>query len=91
MSRDLTNEEMAAFLQDLNALAVKHRIAIGGCGCCGSPYLYGLSHEDLAGGRYGFGSLEDERTLTGDCLTYYDESKRRYAADVVAHREGAKS
>jgi hypothetical protein len=29
-----------AFLRDLHELTQMHGIAIGGCGCCGSPYLY---------------------------------------------------
>lgn len=28
------------FLSDLTELSRKHGIAIGGCGCCGSPWLY---------------------------------------------------
>lgn len=30
---------IAAFLADLDALTEKHGIAIGGCGCCKSPFL----------------------------------------------------
>ena len=28
-----------AFLKELFELSLKHRISIGGCGCCGSPFL----------------------------------------------------
>ena len=28
------------FLEELTALTKKHGFAIGGCGCCGSPWLY---------------------------------------------------
>lgn len=28
-----------AFAQDLVALMLKHGVTIGGCGCCGSPWL----------------------------------------------------
>ena len=28
-----------AFLRDLEALTIKHKIVIEGCGCCGSPSL----------------------------------------------------
>ena len=31
-----------AFLDELGALTLKHRIEIGGCGCCGSRYLFDL-------------------------------------------------
>lgn len=27
------------FLEELTKLTKKHKIFIGGCGCCGSPYL----------------------------------------------------
>ncbi len=32
-----------AFLEDLEKITRKHKIAIGGCGCCGSPFLEGIS------------------------------------------------
>ena len=28
------------FLDMLATLTIKHGFAIGGCGCCGSPYVY---------------------------------------------------
>lgn len=34
----MTNEEKA-FLADLTQLTKKHKLVIGGCGCCSSPYL----------------------------------------------------
>jgi hypothetical protein len=39
-----------AFLRDLAELTRKHGIAIGGCGCCDSPFLCNLDGED--GGDY---------------------------------------
>lgn len=39
MNGDLTDEQVATFLIELTALSRKHGISIGGCGCCGSPYL----------------------------------------------------
>ena len=35
----MTNEQTADFLNELTALTRKHKIVIGGCGCCGSPWL----------------------------------------------------
>lgn len=32
-------KKITAFLNDLNELTRQHGIVIGGCGCCGSPYL----------------------------------------------------
>jgi hypothetical protein len=45
-----TKEEVQAFLTELSALTAKHRIAIGGCGCCGSPYLDDIT--DTSGSYY---------------------------------------
>lgn len=39
-----------AFLKDLTKLSLKHGITIGGCGCCGSPWLMG--HEKKLDGSY---------------------------------------
>ncbi len=36
-------ERVEAFLEELSVLTRKHGIAIGGCGCCGSPYLSDLT------------------------------------------------
>jgi len=27
------------FLEELTALTIKYQIVVGGCGCCGSPFL----------------------------------------------------
>ena len=49
MGEDPSAEQVRAFLVDLTALTVKHGIAIGGCGCCNSPWLLGSAEK---GGRY---------------------------------------
>lgn len=36
------------FLQELAELSRKHKIAIGGCGCCGSPWLYYEEGDDFS-------------------------------------------
>ncbi len=33
------------FLEELKALTLKHRLVIGGCGCCGSPHLSSLDED----------------------------------------------
>ena len=33
------NEDVKRFLDELTQLTLKHKIAIGGCGCCNSPWL----------------------------------------------------
>lgn len=32
-------EKLKAFLKDLTALSEAYDLWIGGCGCCGSPYI----------------------------------------------------
>ena len=40
MEKDVEN-----FLKELTELTEKYKIVIGGCGCCGSPYLSDLNGE----------------------------------------------
>ena len=35
----MTEEKLKQFLTELSILSNKHKIYIGGCGCCHSPYL----------------------------------------------------
>lgn len=41
----ITTEEQEAFLAELTELSRKYGIVIGGCGCCGSPYLMHIPDE----------------------------------------------
>ena len=36
---DLEKSQLEAFVSELTELTMKHKVKIGGCGCCGSPYL----------------------------------------------------
>lgn len=38
---------MDEFLKKLALLSQKYKIGIGGRGCCGSPFLYNLSDEQV--------------------------------------------
>ena len=33
------SDEMKALMQDLRAVLKRHNASIGGCGCCGSPWM----------------------------------------------------
>lgn len=48
----MTEEAVKAFLEELSALTRKHRIEIGGCGCCGSPSLTKVRDDQVEGYRY---------------------------------------
>lgn len=41
-------ERLENFLKELAELTKKYNIAIGGCGCCGSPYIDDFQEEFLA-------------------------------------------
>lgn len=46
----MTDQEQA-FLSELSELTKRHKITIGGCGCCGSPFL--TAHSEIKSkGRY---------------------------------------
>lgn len=40
-------EAITKFLNELSILTNKYGIMIGGCGCCGSPYLEKFNFEDF--------------------------------------------
>lgn len=50
------NEQRKAFLEELSALSVRHKLVIGGCGCCGSPSVDPLDDNEVAGYAYKGGS-----------------------------------
>lgn len=39
------NNRLKCFLSELSELTNKYEIAIGGCGCCGSPYIIDFKKE----------------------------------------------
>lgn len=43
---DSSTEKEREFLDELLVLSKKHGIVIGGCGCCGSPYLHDAQPRD---------------------------------------------
>ena len=50
-------DKLEAFIKELTELTIKHRMEIGGCGCCDSPYLLGLDNEhqfDILAGNLKF-------------------------------------
>ena len=55
----LTEEQVKLFLEELTELTRKHSIEIGGCGCCGSPFLSEIEDADK-NGHYVSGSDSDD-------------------------------
>lgn len=52
---------MEKFLEELAELSKKYKIGIGGCGCCGTPFLYNLECGTIIG---------SELELTEDLKSY---------------------
>lgn len=57
----MTNEQTADFLNDLTALTRKYNIVIGGCGCCGSPWL--STKNDASDKRFSYTCNEHRNEL----------------------------
>jgi len=58
------DEKVQEFLSELSALAKKYGIAIHGCGCCGSPIIYGLINSPYLPHGFGYEKLKiDKDTL----------------------------
>jgi hypothetical protein len=47
--KTLEKDNVKEFLRELSKLSRRYKISIGGCGCCGSPFLSPISGD---GGRY---------------------------------------
>lgn len=44
-------KDIESFLEELKNLSLKYEIVIGGCGCCGSPYLANIDGETEINGK----------------------------------------
>lgn len=52
------------FLEELSTLTKKYGFEIGGCGCCGSPYLIDLNEGNNIIGTYlCYNTFEEEYTV----------------------------
>lgn len=56
--KKLKDANADAFLTELSALTAKYGIAVGSCGCCGSPYLEIVESRDGEYKHDGFSQLE---------------------------------
>ncbi len=76
----LSDHDRASFLIGLAKLTRETGVAIGGCGCCGSPYLFALNQDELderAG--YGSGFVDSVAWISPDDA--YDW--KHYAGSIV--------
>ena len=76
------NARMEAFLEELKNLTEKYKIGIGGCGCCGSPYLIDFEeYEELK--NNGYTTIDNLNDIFADDLSYdYDYDKKTYSYTV---------
>ena len=65
-------QDYAAFIEELTALSLKHRVVILGCGCCGSPFLSPIKDEES--GEYAY---SEEYNVEGNSDSYlrWEEGK----------------
>ena len=50
----MIDNRLGNFLKELSHLTKKYNISIGGCGCCGSPYLTDLETDECLGEELGY-------------------------------------
>lgn len=66
MSYPVSREKELQFLKELTELTQKHGIAIGGCGCCGSPFLYDDEGQEFSQMQYHFKLCNGEEMIDFD-------------------------
>lgn len=63
MKHELDNEtksRLDKFLKELAKLTQKYEIEIGGCGCCGSPYLIDQNNDNIIKTDLSYNGFEEE-------------------------------
>ena len=71
----MLNEKEKEFLIGLTKLTRDTGIAIGGCGCCGSPFLVEANKPQDKKSGYGSDSASNIKWLYPGCV-YYDEKSK---------------
>jgi hypothetical protein len=79
-------EKVEAFLKDLTELSRRHGIAIGGCGCCHSPFLKDADSATSyyrvdPSGYYGFEWIGPAEICRGCGEKIYREKRERGTCD----------
>lgn len=60
------------FLKEYEKLCKKYNMYIGGCGCCGSPWLHGNSGRDINYVRFEYTGITIDDI---DLDTYYEQER----------------
>jgi len=81
MGSDVETQRLS-FILELSELTRKYGIAIGGCGCCGSPWLDDSA--DISDMRAGYGDTADglKWVAPSDACDW-----QTYSADIVRAKE----
>ena len=70
------NKNIESFLKELTALSRKYNLEIGGCGCCGSPWIYEIN-KDQAKDEFGYFCKDDETLLRWTTKEEYEDYMKR--------------
>ena len=62
----MIDNRLGNFLKELSDLTKKYNIEIGGCGCCGSPYLNDLETGETLGEELGYNGYKYLVTVEED-------------------------
>lgn len=77
-------ENDSNFLKELEALTRKYKVAIGGCGCCGSPWLNDLPEKKLTPS---YGYYYDDKLLWDNPVSEENLEKQRFREEAESKRK----
>ena len=82
-----TTESIVAFLHELTELSRRHGIQIGGCGCCGSPFLAEID-DDKKDGAYSYHGVRKDQSGFGAYVSRFNGPEIEWVADKKASSGG---
>lgn len=71
--QQINKKDLDNFLSKLTDLTRKYKTAIGGCGCCGSPYIFRTEGE----GHYKVFDFDPSNIYLANELTYAQEGENK--------------
>ena len=77
----MTGKQIDLFATDLKELLVRHRVTIGGCGCCGSPWIAPVEGGEKILGVYA-------QTLSFNSKPPFDEYQMAQELTVITWKPG---
>ena len=71
MFKSFSQFKLNKFLTELAELTKKYDISIGGCGCCGSPYLQRIDNGEIIGESLSW-DIQEEKYEADNSLPMFD-------------------